>query len=91
MNWINTKMRLKLTAKLELNRKIGNKEGQAYNLGNIGWNFAELNQHQKAIKANRKAVELFRDLGDKDGQALNLGHVGWYLADLGSTPRCDQG
>ena len=53
---------------------MGNKNGMAANLGDIGELYRNLDNHEKALEYLLKSLQLYKELGDKNGIARNLGN-----------------
>jgi len=61
---------------LNINREIGNKEGEASNLGNMGNVYRAQNKLKEALQHYQKALNIHRKIGDKRGEASGLGNMG---------------
>jgi len=69
---------------LFINEEIGDKDGIARNLGNIGNVFNELSDYPKALEFYSKALQIFEEIENKHDIALSLGNIGmmyWNLSD----------
>lgn len=60
---------------LKTDEKLGDKNGIARHLGNIGIIFDEQKDHPKALYYYFKALKMAEELKDKDGIATNLGNI----------------
>jgi len=61
---------------LNIHREIGNKEGEASDLGNMGNVYRAQNKLKEALQHYRKALNIHRKIGDKIGEASDLGNMG---------------
>lgn len=68
---------------LELQQRVGDKEGQAVTLNGIGYSYEQLGDNEKALNAYSEALDLFRGAGNVDGQAFTIQYVGNIHARLG--------
>ena len=72
---------------LAIAREIGDRQGEANHLGNLGICYADLGQTQRAIELLRAGLAIAREIGDRQGEADHLGNLGGRYADLGQTRR----
>jgi protein O-GlcNAc transferase len=70
---------------LHINEEIGNKDGIATNLGNIGIVYLSLSDYPKALEYFSKALHINEEIGNKFGIANNLGNIGIVYATKEST------
>jgi tetratricopeptide (TPR) repeat protein len=63
---------------LEIDRKIGDRGGEAKSLGNLGNAYDSLGQYQRAIDFQLQSLEIKREIGDRGGEANSL----WSLANI---------
>ena len=68
---------------LEIEREIGNPQGEAISLGNLGNAYDSLGQYQKAIDFHQQYLEISREIGDRLGEAASLGNLGNAYHSLG--------
>jgi tetratricopeptide (TPR) repeat protein len=61
---------------LDINRKIGYKEGEAGQLGNIGLIYYDKGDLERAQKYYQDALDIDRRIGYKQGEAIQLGNIG---------------
>ena len=61
---------------LTIYREIGNRQGEANSLGNLGLAYYSLGQYQKAIDFHQQQLEMAREIGDRQGEANSLGNLG---------------
>jgi len=61
---------------IKLNEELGNKQGIAINLGNIGYAYSCLSDFPKAIEYQEQALILNQELQSQIGIANNLGNIG---------------
>lgn len=59
-----------------------NINGQAWNLGQLGWNYEELNEFEKAIRYYQEALKLCEFKKNNFAKAWNLGRLGWNHEEL---------
>jgi tetratricopeptide (TPR) repeat protein len=64
-------------------RKLGNRQGEASALGNLGLAWGSLGDIRKAIGLYEQHLALARQLGDRRGEGSALGNLGLALASLG--------
>src|SRR5262249_30264538 len=61
--------------------QVGDKEGEATTLNNIGMIYDALGEKAKALDFFNQALPLYRQVGDKGGEAITIVNVvGTYLA-----------
>jgi tetratricopeptide (TPR) repeat protein len=63
-------------ASLEIERSLGNKEGIASSLNNIGSIYKSWGQYDKALEYQQASLEIERSLGDEDGIDSSLSNIG---------------
>jgi tetratricopeptide (TPR) repeat protein/CHAT domain-containing protein len=68
---------------LEVARALGDRQGEAQTLGNLGSVYAQQGRWEEAIANYEKALEIFRALGDRQGEAQTLGNLGSVYAQQG--------
>jgi CHAT domain-containing protein len=61
---------------LTIYRKIGNRQGEAASLGNLGLAYNSIGQYQKAIKFYEQSLDIDRKIGNREGEAISLGNLG---------------
>jgi tetratricopeptide (TPR) repeat protein len=68
---------------LELYRSTGDWRGQALALNNIGWYFAQLDDHGQALDHCRQALQMLQKIGDRRGEARTWDSLGYAHHRLG--------
>ncbi|MGC1122220.1 MAG: tetratricopeptide repeat protein [Candidatus Methanofastidiosia archaeon] len=68
---------------LNLDREIGNKLGEANDLGNIGLICRYRGELDQALKYHMEALGIYRELGNRLGEANQLGTIGLVYKDKG--------
>ena len=68
---------------LDIFRKIGDRQGEEYCLGNLGITYQSLGQYQQAITYHQQALDISREIGDRRGEGSCLGHLGIIYNCLG--------
>ncbi|MGR3279355.1 CHAT domain-containing protein, partial [Acaryochloris marina NIES-2412] len=68
---------------LDISREIGNREGEANALGNLGIAYGALGQYQKAISFLQQTLDISREIGNRVGEANALGNLGLAYGALG--------
>ncbi|UNU22112.1 CHAT domain-containing protein [Microcoleus vaginatus PCC 9802] len=66
-----------------MSREIGNRQGEANSLGNLGNAFDSLGQFDRAIAFHEQSLEIKREIGDRQGEANSLGNLGSAYISLG--------
>ncbi|MEM9245194.1 MAG: CHAT domain-containing tetratricopeptide repeat protein [Cyanobacteria bacterium P01_F01_bin.153] len=74
-------------AALELYRTLGDRQGEAGSLGNLGNAHFVLGQYDRAIDFHNQAFTITRETGDLVGQANALGNIGSAYSSLGQYDR----
>jgi CHAT domain-containing protein/Flp pilus assembly protein TadD len=64
-------------------RQLGDRQGEASSLGNLGNAYHGLGQYEKAIELHQQSLVLFQKLGDRPGEASSLGNLGSAYHSLG--------
>jgi len=72
---------------LPLRRASGDQRGEAVTLSNIGSNYRELGEPQRALEYYQQAVSLLRGKGDRVNEAALLDAIGQAYYDLGDYPK----
>ena len=72
---------------LFINEEIGNKEGIARNLGNMGNVYIELSDYPKALEYYGKSLQIFEEIESKHEIALSLGNIGLVYTNLSDYPK----
>ena len=67
---------------LLLDDELGNKEGVANHIGNIGSVYLCLSQYEKAIEYYSKAILMDEEIGNKNGVAKHAGNLGSVYLSL---------
>ncbi|MEM9542534.1 MAG: tetratricopeptide repeat protein [Cyanobacteria bacterium P01_E01_bin.42] len=68
---------------LEIERQIGNRQGEATSLGNLGTVYYSLGEYQQAIAFHQQQLEIARQIEDRQGEANSLGNLGNAYYSLG--------
>ena len=69
---------------LTIYREIGDRQGEAYSLGNLGNVYQHLGDYKKAIQYHQQSLAIKREIGDRQDEAGSLGNLGIaynYLGD----------
>jgi len=61
---------------LSIAKITGDKQWQAYNLGNIGSAFIHLGDDTKALDYYQQSMKMDEEMGEKSGLAISLGNIG---------------
>ncbi|MEM9244357.1 MAG: CHAT domain-containing tetratricopeptide repeat protein [Cyanobacteria bacterium P01_F01_bin.153] len=61
---------------LRLYREAGDRQGEAFVLGNLGIAYRFLGQYERAIDFHEQSLKIKRDIGDRRGEANSLGSLG---------------
>ncbi|MCI0695382.1 tetratricopeptide repeat protein, partial [candidate division KSB1 bacterium] len=72
-----TTTRLHLEESLEISRKLGDKQGVATVINNLGWIAAQLGELDAAKKLSEESLALHTELGDKRGRAVAFNNLAW--------------
>jgi len=75
---------------LEIDKELGNKNGIARRLGNIGVVYMEQGEYPKALKHYFEALEIDKELGRKSGIAIRLGNIGYLYTKTGRFKEAEQ-
>jgi tetratricopeptide (TPR) repeat protein len=55
---------------------LGDRNGEANSLNNLGNAYCSLGQYQQAIQFQQQSLEIKREIGDRNGEANSLGNLG---------------
>ncbi|MEA5464591.1 tetratricopeptide repeat protein [Leptothoe sp. PORK10 BA2] len=66
---------------LAIKREIGDRQGEANSLGNLGSAYYSLSQYERAIDFHQQSLAIDREIGDRQGEALSLNNLGATLID----------
>jgi tetratricopeptide (TPR) repeat protein len=72
-----TAARLHLEESLEISRKLGDKQGVATVINNLGWIAAQLGELDAAEKLSQESLALHTELGDQRGRAVAFNNLAW--------------
>jgi tetratricopeptide (TPR) repeat protein len=72
---------------LEIQREIGDRQGEAASLGNLGNAYDSLGEYQRAIDFYQQSLEIQHEIGDKCGEASSLNNLGNVCRKLGEYQR----
>jgi tetratricopeptide (TPR) repeat protein len=61
---------------LEIYREIGDRQGEAYSLNNLGLAYDGLEQYQRAIDFYEQSLAIDREIGDRQGEVYALNNLG---------------
>ncbi|OJJ14674.1 hypothetical protein BI308_24890 [Roseofilum reptotaenium AO1-A] len=68
---------------------MGNRQGEAASLGNLGNAYYLLGQYKRAINLHQQSLTIAQEIGDRQGEASSLGSLGILydaLVELYSRP-----
>ncbi|MGB6014741.1 MAG: CHAT domain-containing tetratricopeptide repeat protein [Nodosilinea sp.] len=68
---------------LAIYREIGDRQGEAKSLGNIGLAYAELGEYEHAIDLHQQAFEIAQQINDREWEAGSLSNLGNAYLSLG--------
>ncbi|MEG3860510.1 tetratricopeptide repeat protein, partial [Microcoleus sp. herbarium12] len=68
---------------LPLTRAVGDRDGEATTLNNIGIIYSDLGEKQKALEYYNQSLPLSRAVGSRDGEATTLNNIGIVYSELG--------
>ncbi|MEM9274652.1 MAG: tetratricopeptide repeat protein [Cyanobacteria bacterium P01_F01_bin.143] len=60
---------------LEIYQEIGDRNGEATVIGNLGLAYGNLGQYDQAIEYSQQSLVIFQEIGDRNGEA----QFGFYL------------
>ncbi|MGK7872653.1 MAG: CHAT domain-containing protein [Xenococcaceae cyanobacterium] len=66
---------------------IGDRNGEASSLNNLGNTYVSLGEYPKAIEFYQQSLAITRDIGDHNGEAKSLGNLGVAYFSLGEYPK----
>ncbi|MEO1348896.1 MAG: tetratricopeptide repeat protein, partial [Cyanobacteria bacterium J06635_15] len=72
---------------LDIARQIGDRQGEAYSLGNLGNAYYSLGDYPRAIDFHQQSLDIARQISDRQGEAYSLGNLGNAYYFLGDYPR----
>ena len=72
---------------LTLSRKLGDKESEGSDLGNLGAAYLALGEADKSAKCHEAALAIARALGDAGAEAIELANLGNAMRALGKAPQ----
>jgi len=75
---------------LEINEELGNTNGIALNLGNIGGVYQFQDEFPKALEFYVKALKMNEEMGIKIGIAVNLGNIGSLYTKTGEFVKAEE-
>src|SRR5262249_13998534 len=58
------------------------RNGQAFALNSLGWDYSALGEHQQAVTSCQEALELMQELGLREGEACTWDSLGCALHGL---------
>lgn len=70
-------------ASLKIDREIGNRRGEAADLGNLGLIYRAQKQYDRAIDHHRQALDIAHEMGEPRMEARQIANVGIVYRDLG--------
>ena len=68
---------------LAIEREIGNHEGEAVDLGNLGLVAASRGEYDEAERLYRESLAIQREVGDRHGEGTSLGNLGLIASKRG--------
>jgi CHAT domain-containing protein/lipopolysaccharide biosynthesis regulator YciM len=68
---------------LEIYRDIGDRQGEANALGNLGAAYNSLGGYQQAVDFLQRSLTIYREIGDRQREAVSLGNLGNAYYRLG--------
>jgi len=68
---------------LQIWHQVGNRNGEALALNDIGRAYGDLRHPQKALELFNHALPIWREAGNRRGEALTLNNMGRVYSDLG--------
>ncbi|MBD2484387.1 tetratricopeptide repeat protein [Planktothrix sp. FACHB-1365] len=68
---------------LEIERKIGNRQGETASLNGLGNVYNSLGRYEEAISYHQQSLEIYREIADRGGIAISLGNLGAAYNSLG--------
>ncbi|MCL1469485.1 CHAT domain-containing protein [Argonema antarcticum] len=68
---------------LTIYRKIGNRQGEAFSLGDLGNAYYSLGEFQIAIDYHQQCLTIAREIRNRQGEAFSLGNLGSAYCSLG--------
>jgi len=74
---------VKFEQALKLFRAVGDRNGEAVTLSNIGAVYSKLGEKQKALEYYSQSLLVSRAVGDRGGEALTLNNIGSVYSQLG--------
>jgi CHAT domain-containing protein/lipopolysaccharide biosynthesis regulator YciM len=72
---------------LALYREIGNRQGEAASLDNLGNTYLALGQYERAIAFHEQSLPITREIGDRQGEARSLNNLGNAYSSQGQYER----
>jgi tetratricopeptide (TPR) repeat protein len=68
-------------------RGIGDREGEATGLGNIGNIYFAQRRREDALNAHQDSLKISQQIADREGQAISFTNMGTIYFDEGKTPK----
>jgi tetratricopeptide (TPR) repeat protein len=68
---------------LDIWRKIGDRNGEAMSLNNLGYASRFLGQYQQAIEFQQQSIEIQHEIEDRSGEAKSLNNLGSIYGSIG--------
>ena len=75
---------------LQIQREIGDKNGEAASYGSLGNVFLSLGEYVKAEEYLQKAGQIQRQIGHKNGEAASYTHLGNVFTSLGEYVKAEE-
>ena len=69
---------------LKIHREVGDRQGEANDLSNIGLVHRDNCDLDDALKYLKETLEITREIGDRYTEALTLGYIGLVYLDQGN-------
>ena len=68
---------------LAIFKEIGNRNGEATSIDNMGGSYRSLGQYQKAIEYSQQSLAIFKQIGVRSGEATSINSLGLAYNNLG--------
>ena len=69
---------------MAIQREIGDRDGEATSLSNIGNLFREMGNYEESVEYNARSVEIMRDIGDPRGISQSLKNLAISYVEAGN-------
>ncbi|PZV14547.1 MAG: hypothetical protein DCF20_12950 [Pseudanabaena sp.] len=68
---------------LAITKQIGDRNGEARSLNNLGLAYNNLGQYQKAIDFYQQSLAIRKQIGDRNGEGRSINNLGYAYFHLG--------